>query len=66
MVEDLDERQPLTCLIDQDLVDKVFVLVGKTRLESNLTSHNLIADLSRVHSSKRSPAMHQFIQQDTK
>lgn len=64
VVKHLDERQPLGGLVDQDLVDEILVLVREPRLESDLASHDLVADLPRVDSCERGPSMDQLVEQN--
>jgi hypothetical protein len=65
VIENLDERNTLRCLIDQYLVNEVFVLVGESWLESDLSSHDFVADFPRMNTCERSSSMHQLVQQDS-
>lgn len=65
MVEDFDKGQSLVCFVDEDLVDKVLVLVGQPGLEPDLASHDLVANLPGVHASEGRPTVHQLVQKDT-
>ena len=66
VIEYLDEGQSLCGLVNQDLIDKILVLVGEARLEPDLPSHDLVADLPGVHSSERGSPVDKLVKQDTK
>lgn len=66
MVKDLDQGKSFSSLVNQYLIHQIFVIVTQTWLEPNLAPHDLVADFSRMHTSKGSPTMNQLIEQDTK
>ena len=65
MIEYFDQWQSLICFVYQNFVNKVFILIRQTGLESDLPTHNLVTDFSWMHSSKWRTTVHKLIQQDT-
>ena len=61
MIKNLNQRQPFICFVYKYLVDKVLVLIRKTWFESDLSSHDLVADFSRMNTSKRCSSMDKFV-----
>lgn len=66
VVEYLDKGQSLCSLVNQDLIDEILVLVREARLEPDLPSHDLVADLPWVDSGERGPPVDELVKEDTK
>lgn len=65
MVKHFDQWKPFIRLVNQYLIHQILVLIRQSRLEPDLPSHDLVANLSGMDASERSTAVDQLVEEDT-